>query len=124
MKKIINTKNAPGAIGPYSQGIETEKMLFLAGQIGIKPGEGELISDGIEKQTEQIMENIRAVLKDSGLSLENIVKATIFTVDLSQFDKINKVYGKYFDKPPARSCVEVSGLPIGAGVEIEVIASK
>ncbi len=122
--KEIKTDKAPGAIGPYSQAIDTGDFVFLAGQIGINPETGELV-EGIENQTAQVMENIRAVLKAAGLDLSNVVKTTIYLTDMENFATVNKIYGSYFNPPyPARSTVAVKTLPKDALVEIEVVAKR
>lgn len=124
MKKEVSTSKAPGAIGPYSQAIDTGDFVFLAGQIGIDPEKGELVS-GIETQARQVMENIKAVLQEAGLGFENVVKTTIYLANMEDFGKVNEIYGSYFEKPyPARSTVAVKSLPKGALVEIEVIAKR
>ncbi len=124
MKKEISTPKAPSAIGPYSQAIDTGDFVFLAGQIGIDPEKGELVSS-IEAQARQVMENIKAVLQEAGLGFENVVKTTIYLVNMEDFGKVNEIYGSYFEKPyPARSTVAVKSLPKGALVEIEVIAKR
>ena len=124
MKKEVSTPKAPGAIGPYSQAIDTGDFVFLAGQIGIDPEKGELVS-GIEAQARQVMENIKAVLQEAGLGFKNVVKTTIYLANMEDFGKVNEIYGSYFEKPyPARSTVAVKSLPKGALVEIEVIAKR
>jgi len=123
MKKVISTKDAPGAIGPYSQAIKANGFLFLSGQIPLDPTTGELVSSDIKEQTHQAFANIKGVLKAEGLTLDNVVKATVFLANIGDFQAVNEVYGEYFtNEPPARSCFEVANLPKGAGVEIEVIA--
>ncbi|HIW13106.1 MAG TPA: RidA family protein [Candidatus Salinicoccus stercoripullorum] len=120
----INSKNAPEALGPYSHGVKVGNMFYSSGQIPLTL-EGEIISDDVEKQTKQVMENVGAVLEAAGMGFENIVKTTIFISNMGDFPKINDVYGAYFPgKLPARSCVEVSRLPKDVQVEIEVVASK
>ena len=124
MKKEVSTSKAPGAIGPYSQAIDTGDFVFLAGQIGIDPEKGELVSS-IEAQARQVMENIKAVLQEAGLGFGNVVKTTIYLANMEDFGKVNEIYGSYFEKPyPARSTVAVKSLPKGALVEIEVIAKR
>src|SRR6266511_5688735 len=123
MKKPIFTSEAPAAIGPYSQGIRTGRFLFCSGQIPLDPESGEIVSGDIATQTRRVLDNIGAVLKAEGLAFENIVKTTIFLTDLADFQTVNETYGSYFkQQPPARSTVQVSALPKGANVEIEVIA--
>jgi 2-iminobutanoate/2-iminopropanoate deaminase len=122
-KKIIATKDAPQAIGPYSQAVVFGNFIFISGQIPIIPKSGELILGGIEEQTEQVLKNLEAILKSSHSSLINVLKTTVFITDLNDFGKMNKVYEKFFkDNPPARSTVEVSRLPKEVLVEIEAIA--
>ncbi|MBS4536401.1 RidA family protein, partial [Clostridium sp. D2Q-14] len=122
-RKVVSTKNAPGAIGPYSQGIKMGNFIFTSGQLPMDPESGELISD-IKKATARSLDNVKAILEEAGSSMENIIKATIFVKDLNDFGSVNEVYGTYFnDEPPARSCVEVAKLPKDAKVEIEVIAA-
>ena len=123
MKKIISTSEAPAAIGPYSQAVRSGNFLFCSGQIPLDPASGQIISGDIATQTRRVLDNIGAVLKAEGLTFENIVKTTIFLTDLGDFQTVNEIYGSYFKQnPPARSTVQVSGLPKGANVEIEVIA--
>ena len=124
MKKIYKTNKTPQAIGPYSQMVEASNDIFyLSGQISLKP-DGTLVEGSIERQVKQVMENIKAVLESADLRMENLVKTTIYLTDLSDFEKVNKVYGSYFEKnPPTRSTVQVTALPKGAKVEIEAIAS-
>ena len=123
MKKIISTPDAPKAIGPYSQAIETNGMLFISGQIPIDPATGNLISGDIKAQTERVLQNIKAILDDQKLTFANVVKSTVFLTNLADFGGMNEVYAKYFTADfPARSTVQVAGLPKGAHVEIEVIA--
>jgi len=125
MKKIISTPKAPAAIGPYSQAILYEgRFLFTAGQIGIDPATGQLAEGGIEAETKRVMDNLGAVL-DAGLSnYDRILKTTIFLTDMNNFTAVNDIYAKYFtEMPPARSTVQVAGLPKGALVEIECIAA-
>lgn len=119
----INTSNAPAALGPYSQAIKKGNMIFVSGQLGLVPESG-VLPDGIEAQTMQSLTNIKNILASAGASLEDVVKTSIFTSDLSSFGKINEIYTTFFnsDATPARSCVEVSALPKGALVEIECIA--
>lgn len=120
--KKIETKNAPAAIGPYSQAIAVGNLIFTSGQIPIDPNTGNLVSGGIEEQTTQVIKNIFAVLEEAGSSLNRVIKTTCFLQSIGDFAKFNAVYEKYFTGKPARSCVEVSALPKGALVEIEVIA--
>lgn len=123
-KKIISTSNAPAAIGPYSQGISLENLIFVSGQIPVNPENGEIPVD-IKEQTKQSMKNLQNILKEAGSSLDDVVKVTIFITDLSNFTDVNEVYGSFFTgNYPARSCVEVSKLPKGVGIEIEAIALR
>jgi len=123
MKQILNTDQAPQAIGAYSQGIKCGGFLFLSGQIAIDKQSFEIMSDDVAIQTEIVLKNISALLKAVGGSLSNVVKTTIFLTNMDDFAEINKVYGEFFnDNPPARSCVAVAGLPKNALVEIEVTA--
>ena len=123
MKKIISTTEAPAAIGPYSQAIRAGSTIYCSGQIPLDPKTGQIISGGIDKQTRRVLDNITALLKAEGLGFENIVKTTIFLTNLGDFQTVNEIYGSYFkSQPPARSTVQVSALPRGANVEIEVIA--
>ena len=123
-KQIISTQQAPGAVGPYSQGVRIGDLVYTAGQIALIPQTGKLIDSGIEEQTEQVMKNLAAILEAAGTSLVNVVKTTIFLTDMNDFAKVNQVYGSFFhDAPPARSTVQVSALPLGARVEIEAIAT-
>jgi 2-iminobutanoate/2-iminopropanoate deaminase len=123
MKKIISTPDAPAALGPYSQAVRAGSTVFCAGQIPLDPKTGEIVSGGIEVQTRRVLDNLTAVLKAEGLTFGDIVKTTIFLMDLGDFQKVNEVYGSYFkEAPPARSTVQVAALPKGARVEIEAIA--
>ena len=122
--KIINTENAPKAVGPYSQAMEHNGMIFCSGQVGIDPKKGQLVK-GIEKQTKQAVRNLENVLISAGLSLNNIIKTTIFLADINDYKKVNEIYGSFFNKnKPARSTVQVAALPLNARVEIEAIAVK
>lgn len=124
MEKIsISSSKAPKAIGPYSVGIKAGKFIFLSGQIPIDPSTGELINGPIEAQAERVLLNIKGILEDNGLSLDNVVKATVFLADMNDFQKMNEVYSRYFKAPfPARSAVQVARLPRDVKIEIEVIA--
>ncbi len=122
-KKVIQTDKAPKAIGPYSQAIATEAMIYTAGQIGLIPATGELIEGGVEEQTRQVLTNLSAVLEAAGSSISNVVKTTVFLKDMGDFPKMNSIYAEFFgENPPARSTVAVAGLPKGASVEIEAVA--
>lgn len=124
MKKCIQTEKAPKAIGPYSQAVRFDSFLFLSGQIPIDPFTGLYNSSSIEEETEIVMQNIGAILSKVGLSYEDIVKTTIYIINMNDFASVNEVYGKYFEKnPPARSCVAVHKLPKNCKVEIEAIAA-
>ncbi|MCI9010733.1 MAG: RidA family protein [Clostridia bacterium] len=120
----IHTNNAPAAIGPYSQAIETNGLIFTSGQIPIDPTTGEISGSNVEEQTERICENLKAVLEAAGVSLSNVVKTTCFLADMSDFAAFNAVYAKYFTQNPARSCVAVKTLPKNVLAEIEAIAVK
>jgi 2-iminobutanoate/2-iminopropanoate deaminase len=122
-KEILHTDRAPQAIGPYSQGVRAGGFVFLSGQIPLDPVTGQVIGADIVAQTEQVMNNIEEVLSASGLGFADVVKTTIFLIDLADFSAVNEVYGSRFQQdPPARSTVEVKGLPRGVRVEIEVVA--
>jgi 2-iminobutanoate/2-iminopropanoate deaminase len=124
MKKPIFTSEAPAAIGPYSQGMRCGHFLFCSGQIPLDPKSGEIVSGDIATQTRRVMDNIAALLRIEGLTFDHIVKTTIFLTSLGDFQRVNEIYGSYFKQdPPARSTVQVSALPRGANVEIEVIAA-
>src|SRR5437773_360263 len=124
MKKIISTNEAPAAIGPYSQAVRSGRFLFCSGQIPLDPKSGQIVSGDIAAQTRRVMDNIAALLRTEGLTFENVVKTTIFLTNLADFQTVNEIYGSYFkEDPPARSTVQVSALPRGANVEIEVIAA-
>jgi 2-iminobutanoate/2-iminopropanoate deaminase len=121
--KILSTDTAPAAIGPYSQAVEVNGLLFCSGQIALDPATGELVAGGVAAETEQVMANIAALLAAAGTGFDNVVKATIFLADMGDFGLVNEVYGRRFaNHKPARSTVAVGNLPRGALVEIEVIA--
>ena len=122
MSKVIYTKNAPDAIGPYSQGIITGNLLFTSGQIAINPATGNVEAATIEEQTEQVCKNIGALLEAAGASYENVIKTTCFLADMGDFAAFNAIYGKYFVSKPARSCVAVKTLPKNVLCEVEVFA--
>ena len=123
-KEVINTNNAPAAIGPYSQVVIVGDFVYTSGQIPLNPATGELFTD-IKLATKQSMENIKAILEEAGTSLNNVVKTSIFLKDLNDFEAVNEVYGTYFiENKPARSCVQVAKLPKDAVIEIEAIAVK
>lgn len=124
-KKVIRTDNAPAPIGPYNQAIQYGDMLFVSGQIAINPSSGELVQGDIQLETRQVMENLKAVLAEAGMDFSNVIKSTIFLMDMGQFALVNEVYGYYFtDNPPARETVQVAGLPKGVNVEISVVAGR
>lgn len=121
MVKEIHTKNAPAAIGPYSQAIQAGDFIYVSGQIGINPASGEVV-EGIEAQTKQVMENLTAILTEAGTNFSQVVKFTIFLNDMNNFSTVNEIYGSYLEKPyPARATVEVSRLPKDVLVEMDVI---
>ena len=125
MKKRIFTSDAPAAIGPYSQGVRSGRFVFCSGQIPLNPKSGEIVSGDIATQTRRVMDNIAAILRMEGLTLDHVVKTTIFLTNLDDFQTVNETYASYFKQdPPARSTVQVSALPRGAGVEVEVIAAS
>jgi len=125
MKKVIHTEKAPKAVGPYSQAIEMNGMLFISGQIPIDPAIGKIIEGGIREQTEQVMKNIGAILMEAGYSYADVVKSTCLLDDMANFAAMNEVYAKYYpENPPARAAYGVVKLPLGAMVEIETIAMK
>ncbi|RMG80553.1 MAG: RidA family protein [Bacteroidetes bacterium] len=125
MKQIIYTENAPKPIGPYSQGVLVNDTLYVSGQIAINPKSGKLITDSLEKETHQVMKNIRAVLNAAGMDFTHVVKSSIFLSDMNNFQKVNEIYAQYFsENPPARETVEVACLPKNVNVEISVIAVK
>jgi len=123
VRQVIATDAAPKAIGPYSQAIRSAGLLFLAGQIPLDPATMQLVEGDIAKQTERVLENVKAILAAAGSSLDRVVKTTVFLKDMNEFAAMNEVYGRYFPQnPPARSTVEAARLPRDARVEIEVIA--
>lgn len=125
MKQAVATTHAPAAIGPYSQAIVSGDLIFTSGQIPLDPASGELVQGDIQAQTRQVFSNLREVLKEAGASLDDAVKVNVYMTDLKDFAALNEVYATFFTQPyPARSCVEVSSLPKGAQVEIEIIARK
>ncbi|MBL7103955.1 MAG: RidA family protein [Bacteroidales bacterium] len=125
MKKIINTKNAPKAIGPYSQAVETNGMLFISEQVPIDPETGKIVEGGVAEQTEQEMKNIEAILKAAGYTFDDVVKSTCLLSDMDNFAAMNEVYAKYYpENPPARAAYSVVKLPLGALIGIETIAAK
>lgn len=122
MMKKITTKDAPGAIGPYSQAVAHGGMVYTSGQIALDPVEGVMVGQDVKTQTERVMKNLDAVLKAAGSSFDHVVKTTCFLADMNDFAAFNEVYGSYITSVPARSCVAVKDLPKGALVEVEVIA--
>ena len=125
MKKVISTSKAPAAIGPYSQAIQVGNFLYTSGQIPIDPATGQFAEGGIKEQTRQSLLNVKAILEESGLTMSDVVKTTVFMADMNDFADMNSVYAEFFSEPyPARSAVAVKTLPKGALVEIEVVAYR
>ncbi len=125
MKRIISTTSAPGAIGPYSQAVEANGTLYISGQVAIDPATGKMVDGGITEQTEQVMKNIKAILKAAGYSAVDVVKSTCLLSDMADFKAMNEVYGRYYTTDqPARAAFAVRALPLGALIEIETIAVK
>ena len=126
MKKIITTTDAPAPVGPYNQAILTDRTLYMSGQVAMDVTTKKMIIGTIEQETEKVMQNIKAILNEVDFTFENVIKSTIFITDMQNFSKVNKSYGKFFNEStaPARETVEVSALPLGANVEISVIAKK
>ena len=126
MKKIIYTANAPAPIGPYSQAIMVGNMLYTSGQIAINPKTNELVLNSIEDETQQVMQNIKAILDECGMTFENVIKCSIFIMNMNDFGAINQVYGSYFnpETAPARETVQVACLPKNVNIEISVIANR
>ena len=122
--KIIHTDKAPAAVGPYSQAVEIQGIIYISGQIAINPAQGKIIAEDIEGQAEQCCKNIGAILNEVGLNFEHVVKTTCFLADIANFKRFNSIYEKYFISRPARSCVAVKDLPASALCEIEVVVSK
>lgn len=126
-KKIIRTQHAPAPIGPYNQAVQFGNMLFISGQIALDPADGTLYQGGdIKVETEKVMENLKAILQEAGMNFSNVIKSSIFLMDMGKFSEVNEVYGRYFDEAsaPARETVQVSGLPKGVQVEISMIAGN
>lgn len=124
-KQIINSTHAPAPIGPYSQAVEFNNMLFVSGQIALDPASGELVMDNLEAETKQVMSNIHAILHEAGLNFSHILKSSIFLSDMKLFAEVNTIYQSYFTgNYPARETVAVAGLPKGVNVEISVIAAR
>jgi 2-iminobutanoate/2-iminopropanoate deaminase len=124
-KRVVESKGAPRAVGPYSQGVEVGGWLFLSGQIPLDPSTGELVEGDIKAQTERVLENLRSVLEAAGMAMEDVVQVTVYMTDLGEFEAMNSVYARYFPQdPPARVTVGVASLPKGAGIEISLVAFK
>ena len=126
MKKIIKTENAPAPVGPYNQAVLTGNTLYTSGQIAINPATGKLENASVETETKQVMENLKVLLQEAGMTFDNVVKTSIFVKNMNDFSKINGVYGAYFtnENAPARETVEVGNLPLFVNVEISMIAVK
>jgi 2-iminobutanoate/2-iminopropanoate deaminase len=125
LKKVISTPDAPKAIGPYSQAVRYGDLLFVSGMLGMDPKTGELAGTDIESQAVRILENLKAVIEAAGMTLQNVLKSTVFLKDMNDFAKFNEIYGRYFpDAPPARETVQVTKLPRDAAIEISVICGK
>ena len=124
MKKAINTNKAPLPVGPYNQAVMIKNTLYISGQVALNPNNNELIQGSIDEESHQIMKNIESILKEAGLDFKNVVRSKIYLTDMSNFSKVNEVYGSYFEKghEPARTTIEVSGLPLDVDVEIDMIA--
>ena len=123
--KVISTKQAPAAIGPYSQAIQVGNLVYTSGQIPIDPATGAFVEGGIKEQTRQSLSNVRAILEEAGLTMANVIKTTVFLADMADFAEMNAVYAEFFSEPyPARSAVAVKTLPKGALIEIEVVAEQ
>ena len=124
-KIIINTPNAPSPIGPYNQAIRAGNLLFISGQVALKPGSGELAITDIIEETHQVMQNLKSILSEAGMNFNNVVKTTIFLSDMELFGQVNEIYGKYFESDfPARETVAVKGLPKNVNIEISMIAAE
>jgi 2-iminobutanoate/2-iminopropanoate deaminase len=122
-KQVIGSPNAPKAVGPYSAGIQTDAYIFLSGQLGLEPQSGSLVEGGVEAQTKQALTNLQSILQSNNLTMEHVVKTTVFLKDMNDFAKMNAVYAEFFKSdPPARSTIQVAALPKGGLVEIEAIA--
>ena len=124
MKKAINTNKAPLPVGPYNQAVMIKNTLYISGQVALNPTNNELIQGSINEESHQIMKNIESILKEAGLDFKNVVRSKIYLTDMSNFSKVNEVYGSYFEKghEPARTTIEVNGLPLDVDVEIDMIA--
>jgi len=124
MKKIINSKNAPAPIGPYNQALRSGNIVFFSGQVALDSQTGEMINDSIEVETNKVLDNIGAILKEAGLGFDDVIKSSIFLIDMNDFTVVNEIYGgRFSDKFPARETVQVSRLPKDARIEISVIAA-
>ncbi|MCB0396454.1 MAG: RidA family protein [Flavobacteriales bacterium] len=124
MKQVINTKHAPAPIGPYNQAIRTGNMVFISGQIALNPETGKLETGNVNDETKRVMENLKAILSEAGLTFDHVIKTSIFLSDMGLFAQVNEIYGSYFTSDfPARETVAVAGLPKGVNVEISVIAA-
>jgi 2-iminobutanoate/2-iminopropanoate deaminase len=122
-KRTVRTAGAPGAIGPYSQGIAAGGFLFISGQVPLDPESGQAVGEGIEEQVERVLENVKAILAAGGADLGSVVKTTVYLTDLKDFPRMNEVYGRYFGAdPPARATVQVAALPRGVRIEVDAIA--
>jgi len=123
MKKVIHTDQAPGAVGPYSQAIHAGDLIFTSGQVALDPKTGKMIAGGIKEQARQVLENLKAILEAAGSDLSKVLKATVFLDDISTFAQVNEIYAEYFpEDQPARSAFQVGALPLGALIEIELVA--
>ncbi|GFP20848.1 2-iminobutanoate/2-iminopropanoate deaminase [Candidatus Hakubella thermalkaliphila] len=122
-REAVVSKNAPKAIGPYAQAVRVGNLIYTSGQIPIHPQTNQTVEGGIEEQTRRVLENLKSLLEDAGTSMKAMVKTTIFLANMDDFAKVNEIYASYFDRePPARSCIQVAGLPKGALIEVEGIA--
>ncbi len=125
IREIVQTEDAPGAVGPYSQGTCSKEFVFTAGQLPLDPVTGKFVEGGIQEQTRQVLKNLQAVLETAGAGLDSVMKTTVFLQDMGEFTLMNEIYADFFtDAPPARSTVEVAALPMGARVEIEAVALR
>ncbi len=125
MKKIIQTKYAPAAVGPYSQAVESRGVLFVSGQLGIDPATGSMVPGGIREQTERLLQNLKTILNSGGYNLTDVVKCTVYLKDINDFQAMNEVYATFFETdPPARAAFQVAALPLDALVEIEAVAVR
>ena len=123
MKKVIHTDEAPDAVGPYSQAIHAGDLIFTSGQVALDPKTGKMVAGGIKEQARQVMENLKAILEAAGSDLSKVLKATVFLDDISAFAQVNEIYAEYFpEDQPARSAFQVGALPLGALIEIELVA--